>query len=121
MAHFYLKREAEVVLAKPLHWNGLLRADKGAVSSAIAASYQALVNKYREDFFRDVSKDEEIRKKASAWYKTAYGKGATKQVCRHYSWQCIIPFKVESCVTSWGFYRNMVQLPFSALAKHLLE
>lgn len=82
MVHYSLKRESEVVLAKPLHWNPLLKADKGAVMTAIAKSYEALVAKYREEFFRDVINQEEVRKKASAWYRVSYDKRRLKQVCK---------------------------------------
>ena len=72
MGHFSLKREADVVLGRPLHWDPLLKADKGSISAAITKSYEALVKKYREEFFRDVSNQNEIRKKASAWYRVSY-------------------------------------------------
>ena len=80
MVHYSLKREAEVVLGKPLHWNPLLKADKGSVSTAISNSYEALVQKYREEFFRDVVNQEEVRKKASAWYRVAYDKRLSQMV-----------------------------------------
>ena len=72
MVHYSLKREAEVVLGRPLHWDPLLKADKGSVSTAITKSYEALVQKYREEFFRNVVNQEEVRKKASAWYRVSY-------------------------------------------------
>ena len=72
MVHYSLKREAEVVLGRPLHWDPLLKADKGSVSTAITKSYEALVQKYRAEFFRDVVNQVEMRKKASAWYRVSY-------------------------------------------------
>ena len=84
MVHFSLRREAEVVLGRPLHWDPLLKADKGSVSNAIARSYDALVQKYREVFFRDVISQQEIQKKASAWYRVSYDKRLSKVVILHF-------------------------------------
>ena len=80
MVHFSLKREAEVVLARPLFWNPLLKGDKGKVCKAIKASYEALVKKYRDEFFRDVVADVEMRRKASAWYRVGYDLSLRRKV-----------------------------------------
>ncbi len=72
MVRFQLKRESEVILGRAIKWNTLLTADKGKVSKSIKASYDALVKKFREEFFSDVFTDDEIHKKASAWYRVTY-------------------------------------------------
>eukprot|EP00794_Sanderia_malayensis_P004794 gene4794-5421_t len=80
MVRFYLKRESEVILARPIKWNTLLNADRGAASKALAACYDALVKRFRNEFFRDVCTDEETTRKASAWYRVAYDKSLMKEV-----------------------------------------
>ena len=72
MAHYSLKRESEVVLGRPLSWDPLLKADKGKVMEAIEGSYEAVKRKFRAEFLRNVSTQEEQRKKACAWYAIAY-------------------------------------------------
>ncbi|XP_065062019.1 uncharacterized protein LOC135688892 isoform X1 [Rhopilema esculentum] len=72
MAHYSLKRESEVVLGRPLSWDPLLKADKGKVMEAIEGSYEAVKRKFRAEFLRNVSTQEEQRKKAYAWYAVAY-------------------------------------------------
>ena len=70
MNKFELKEEADVVLGQATNeWSAHLEADKGKASKAIKASYNAIVQKYRNIFFSDCTDNNSKLQKASAWYR----------------------------------------------------
>ena len=73
MVMFGLRSEAELILALPFEWTPELSSDRGASRDALVDAWQAVTERFRSLFFKDLKHNDSRRfAKAAAWYNAAY-------------------------------------------------